>query len=116
MATYASRPAWRPRTRTLAGPRVAIPLGLGALVAVSLLIRTREISIGFWIDEGISTGIADRALGAIPHALREDGAPPLYYMLLHFWLAIAGDSEAGGGSLSLAFRVLRIPRPGGGGA
>ena len=46
MATYASRPAWRLRTRTLAGPRVAIPLGLGALVAVSLLIRTREISIG----------------------------------------------------------------------
>ena len=63
MATYASRPAWRRRTRTLAGPRVAVPLGLLALVAVSLLIRTREISIGFWIDEGISTGIADRASG-----------------------------------------------------
>jgi mannosyltransferase len=109
MATYASRPAWRLRARTLAGPRIAVPAGLGALVAVSLLIRTREISIGFWIDEGISTGIADRALGAIPHALREDGAPPLYYMLLHFWLAIAGDSEAGVRSLSLFFALLAIP-------
>jgi 4-amino-4-deoxy-L-arabinose transferase-like glycosyltransferase len=79
------------------------------LVAVSLLLRTREISIGFWIDEGISTGIADRSLGAIPHALREDGAPPLYYMLLHFWLAIAGDSEAGVRSLSLMFALLAIP-------
>jgi mannosyltransferase len=109
MATYASRPAWRVRARTLAGPRIAVPAGLGALIAVSLLIRTREISIGFWIDEGISTGIADRALGAIPHALREDGAPPLYYMLLHFWLAIAGDSEAGVRSLSLFFSLLAIP-------
>src|SRR4029079_14278009 len=109
MATYASRPAWRLRTRTLAGARVAIPLGLGALVAVSLLIRTREISIGFWIDEGISTGIADRAIRAIPHALREDGAPPLYYMLLHYWLKLAGDSEAGVRSLSLFFALLAIP-------
>ena len=109
MATYASRPAWRLRTRTLAGPRVAIPLGLGALVAVSLLIRTREISIGFWIDEGISAGIADRAIGAIPHALREDGAPPLYYMLLHYWLKLAGDSESGVRSLSLFFSLLAIP-------
>jgi mannosyltransferase len=109
MATYASRPAWRLRARTLAGPRVAIPLGLGALVAVSLLIRTSEISIGFWIDEGISTGIADRAVGAIPHALREDGAPPLYYMLLHYWLKLAGDSEAGVRSLSLFFSLLAIP-------
>jgi hypothetical protein len=109
MATYASRPAWRLRARALGGRRLAVPAGLGALLAVSLLLRTREISIGFWIDEGISTGIADRALGAIPHALREDGAPPLYYMLLHFWLAIAGDSEAGVRSLSLLFALLAIP-------
>jgi mannosyltransferase len=109
MATYASRPAWRLRARALGDPRVVVPAGLGVLVAVSLLIRTREISIGFWIDEGISAGIADRSLGAIPHALREDGAPPLYYMLLHFWLAVAGDSEAGVRSLSLAFALLAIP-------
>jgi mannosyltransferase len=109
MATYASRPAWRLRATALRGARVAVPAGLGALIAVSLLIRTREISIGFWIDEGISTGIADRSLGAIPHALREDGAPPLYYMLLHFWLAVAGDSEAGVRSLSLLFALLAIP-------
>jgi uncharacterized membrane protein len=109
MATYASRPAWRLRATALRGARVAVPAGLGALIAVSLLIRTRELSIGFWIDEGISTGIADRSLGAIPHALREDGAPPLYYVLLHFWLAVAGDSEAGVRSLSLLFALLAIP-------
>ncbi len=109
MATVASRPASGLRAQALKGARFAIPAGLAALMAVSLVLRTREISIGFWIDEGISTGIADRSLGAIPHALREDGAPPLYYMLLHFWLAIAGDSEAGVRSLSLLFALLAIP-------
>jgi mannosyltransferase len=109
MATLASRPAWELRARALTGGRVAVPAGLGALIAVSLLLRTQEISIGFWIDEGLSVGIADRALGAIPHALREDGAPPLYYMLLHFWLIVAGDSEAGVRSLSLLFSLLAIP-------
>src|SRR5262249_58897508 len=83
--------------------------GVLALVAVSLLIRTREISIGFWIDEGISQGIANRAVGAIPHALREDGAPPLYYLFLHYWLKLAGDSEAGVRSLSLFFSLCTIP-------
>src|SRR5919202_5522589 len=108
MATYASRPAWELRARALTGARVAVPAGIVALVLVSLLLRTREISIGFWIDEGLSVGIADRALGAIPHALREDGAPPLYYMLLHFWLGLAGDSEAGVRSLSVVCSLLAL--------
>src|SRR3954469_19135094 len=107
MATYASRPAWD--VRGVTGLRVAVPAGLALLLAVSLYIRTREIGIGFWIDEGLSVGIADRSLGAIPHALREDGSPPLYYMLLHFWLAGAGRLEAGVRALSLLFALLAVP-------
>src|SRR3954453_12544616 len=109
MATYASRPAWIPRTRTMTSAKVAVPAGLGALVLVSLLLRTAEMGIGFWIDEGLSVGIADRPLGDIPDALRKDGSPPLYYMLLHFWLDLAGSSEQGVRSLSLAFALLAIP-------
>jgi mannosyltransferase len=109
MATYASRPAWDLRARALGGTRVAVPAGLGALIAISLLLRTTELGIGFWIDEGLSVGIADRPLGDIPLALREDGSPPLYYMLLHFWLDVAGDSEAGVRGLSLLFALLAIP-------
>ena len=104
-------PAWapaEPRAR-ITGARVAIPAGLGALVALSLLLRTTELGIGFWIDEGLSVGIADRPLGDIPFALREDGSPPLYYMLLHFWLDLAGRSEAGVRGLSLLFALLAIP-------
>ena len=86
-----------------------VPVGLGALVALSLLLRTTELGIGFWIDEGLSVGIADRPLGDIPLALREDGSPPLYYMLLHFWLDVGGRSEAGVRGLSLLFALLAIP-------
>jgi hypothetical protein len=109
MSTIASRPAWGLRVRALTGARVVIPAGLGALVALSLLLRTSELGIGFWIDEGLSVGIADRPLSDIPLALREDGSPPLYYMLLHFWLDVAGRSESGVRALSLLFALLAIP-------
>src|SRR6187200_2795613 len=107
MATYAPSRAWGlPRLRSA---KVAVPLGLGALVIVSLLLRTTQLGIGFWIDEGLSVGIADRPLSDIPLALREDGSPPLYYMLLHFWLDIAGRSESGVRGLSLLFALMAIP-------
>ena len=48
---------------------------------------------GFWIDEGLSVGIADRPLGDIPGVLRQDGSPPLYYLLLHVWLARRGRAR-----------------------
>jgi mannosyltransferase len=110
MATYASRPAWDMRVRAFTGRlRLAGPTAFVLLVAVSLFIRTRELGIGFWIDEGLSVGISDRPLGQIPHALREDGSPPLYYMLLHFWLGLGGNSESGVRALSLLFALLAIP-------
>src|SRR3954464_62147 len=109
MATYASRPAWGLRRRAITSPKVAVPAGLGALVIVSLLVRTTQLGIGFWIDEGLSGGIADRPLGDIPDALKQDGSPPLYYVLLHFWLGLAGDGEQGVRSLSLLFALLAIP-------
>src|SRR4051794_17360189 len=109
MATYASRPAWGLRTRAITSAKIAVPAGLGALVVVSLLLRTTQMAIGFWIDEGLSFGIADRPLGEIPLALKKDGSPPLYYMLLHFWVQLAGTSEEGVRSLSLVFALLAIP-------
>src|SRR5215208_1538023 len=101
MATYASRPAWELRARAVSGARVTAPLGIGLLLAVSLLLRTEQLDVGFWIDEGLSVGIADRPLTDIPGVLRQDGSPPLYYMLLHLWLGVAGRSEASVHGLSV---------------
>jgi mannosyltransferase len=109
MATYASRPAWGLRARTLTSARLAVPAGLFALVAISFYIRIQEAGIGFWIDEGLSTGISDRPFTAIPGVLREDGSPPLYYMLLHFWLGLGWQSEAFVRGLSILCALVAIP-------
>src|SRR3954462_5672135 len=108
MATLASRPAWTVKARSLTSAWVAVPAGLGALGALPRLPRTTELGIGFWIDEGLSVGIADRPLGDVPLALREDGSPPVYYMMLHFWLDVAGSSEVGVRSLSLLFALRAV--------
>src|ERR687893_1209151 len=109
MSTYASRPAWSLKARAITTAWVTVPAGLGALVALSLILRTRELGIGFWIDEGLSVGIADRPLGEIPDALRRDGSPPLYYVVLHVWMQVAGTSEEAARALSLACALLCVP-------
>ena len=109
MATYASRPAWGLRAHAVTRQRVAVPAGLGALLLLSLILRTRELGIGFWIDEGLSVGIADRPLGDIPDALRLDGSPPLYYLLLHVWMQVVGTSEEATRALSLTCALLAVP-------
>jgi mannosyltransferase len=88
-------------------------LTMGALLVVltafSAYLRTRFISGQFWMDEAITTGIASHPLAQIPGLLREDGSPPLYYLLLHFWIQAFGASEAGTHALSLLFGLLTVP-------
>jgi mannosyltransferase len=91
------------------GEVVITALLLVSLVAISLYIRTRAISSPFWIDEGLSVGIASHPFNEIFHALREDGSPPLYYLLLHFWMEAFGRSEENTHVLSLLFALLTIP-------
>jgi mannosyltransferase len=109
MATYASRPAWELRARAVSSARVAAPLGIGVLLAVSILLRTTELGVGFWIDEGLSVGISDRPLTDIPGVLRQDGSPPLYYLLLSLWMDVAGTSEESVHAFSVVFGVLCVP-------
>ena len=47
--------------------------------------------------------------GEIPALLRQDGSPPLYYLLLHAWIGVFGDGEAAARSLSLLFAALAVP-------
>src|SRR5829696_9077416 len=110
MATIASRrPAWSTPAAVAGNARLLAPLAIGGLVLLSIVLRTRDFGVGFWIDEGLSVGIADRPLSDIPAALRLDGSPPLYYALLHVWLAMFGSSEEATHALSLLFAVLAVP-------
>ncbi|HEY8647270.1 MAG TPA: glycosyltransferase family 39 protein [Gaiellaceae bacterium] len=89
--------------------RWATPVILVALTALSLFIRTRQLNAGFWIDEGISVGLAHHHWSSIPSLLRQDGSPPAYYMLLGLWIRVFGDSERATHTLSLLFGLTCIP-------
>lgn len=82
---------------------------LAVLTAASVIMRTRILHTGYWVDEGISLGISSHPLGDLPALLRQDGAPPLYYAALHFWIKLFGTSEEAVRSLSLLFAGLCVP-------
>jgi uncharacterized membrane protein len=80
-----------------------------AALAATLLLRTGILHSGYWIDEAITVGIASHGVGEIPGLLRLDGSPPLFYLLLHGWMAVAGTSEAATRALPLLFALLAVP-------
>jgi mannosyltransferase len=99
----------RARFDAIVGSRWLVPIGLPLLVLLSLFVRSRQLHAGFWIDEGISVGISHEHWTSIPHLLRQDGSPPLYYMLLAIWVRLFGDSEAATHTLSLVFGLTCVP-------
>src|SRR3954452_9669146 len=108
VATVAlSRPA--ALDRSLAGVRFLEIAGLAVLVAISLLLRTSEMHVHYWIDEGLSVGISSHSLTYIPGVLRLDGSPPLYYLLLHVWMSWFVNYESATHALSLIFATATIP-------
>lgn len=56
-----------------------------------------------WLDEALTVNIARLPLGELRGALERDGAPPLYYALLHGWTAVFGDGDLAVRSLSGVF-------------
>ena len=91
-------------------PRAFTAIGLLAIMGLSYLLRSQALTAKFWIDEGLSVGIANHPLTDIPGVLRQDGAPPLYYLLLHLWIdVIGGDGEARTHAFSLLCALLTIP-------
>ncbi|MEA2145780.1 MAG: mannosyltransferase [Solirubrobacteraceae bacterium] len=89
--------------------RTTIAVSLLALVAITVYLRTRGLHFYLWVDEGLSVGIASHPLSQIPSLLRQDGSPPLYYLILHVWMSLRGRSEVSTHELSLLFAVLTIP-------
>ncbi len=87
----------------------ATAAALALLIAASYRLRSPLLDVGFWIDEGLSVGIADRPATEIPGTLRLDGSPPLYYLLLHYWMPVFGRSEVATHTLSLVLALACIP-------
>lgn len=69
------------------------------IVAVGVAFRfyTRA---DLWSDEVLAVHIARLPVGELPDALRRDGAPPLYYLLLGWWIRWFGEGPVAVRSLS----------------
>jgi len=83
---------------------VAVVLALG----VALWLRFWTPS-ALWFDEALTVDIARAPLHQIPALLRHDGAPPLYYYLLHFWMDVFGQSNLATRSLAGVIGVINLP-------
>lgn len=79
------------------------------IMLASAAMRTIFLNGQYWMDEGIAVGISSHSLSSIPGILRMDGSPPLYYMMLHIWMQMFGDTPVATHSMSLLFGTLTIP-------
>lgn len=93
-------------------PRLTTPRArtatLSAIVILAAILRTAFLSKeSLWLDEfgswWFSSGDLNRALTA------EVTNPPLYYLLLHFWIQLFGTGESALRSLSVLPGVAAVP-------
>ena len=72
--------------------RVVVAIGVALVIAVGIGLRFWASS-ALWLDEALTVNIARLPLHEIPGRLKQDGAPPLFYYLLHFRMRIFGQSD-----------------------
>jgi len=85
-----------------------VPLAAGVVLAAGVLLRFWTRS-DLWLDEALTVNIARLPVGQIAAALRHDGSPPLYYYLLHYWMAAFGTGDLAVRSLSGVLGVISLP-------
>ena len=82
-------------------------LGILGIAAVLRFVQLGHDSV--WADEAFSARVANLNLAdLVQAATSEDTNPPLYYVLLHGWITVFGDSEAALRSLSAVVGVLLV--------
>ena len=78
---------------------------IGGLLRVILLG-----SRGMWLDETFSVWLANHSVAdMLQWTVRLDQHPPLYYLLLHYWIALNGDTPYYARLLSVLFGAGTIP-------
>ncbi len=112
LAPGETRPAtgwrqWRPRPPERGLARLGI-LAAGAVVAAGVVLRFIAPN-GLWLDEALSVNISRLPIQQIPGALVQDGSPPLYYLMLHYWMLAFGQGEVAVRALSGVTSVATLP-------
>ncbi|MDP9333089.1 MAG: glycosyltransferase family 39 protein [Actinomycetota bacterium] len=107
MTALSDAPLRKPGSRdpALIGRRVS-PLVVAAFVAIGcagLFFFFSYTRSALWLDEALSVNIARMPLSQLQGALKHDGAPPLYYVALHFWTGVFGTGNVAVRSMSGVF-------------
>ena len=89
-------------------PSWAPTAGVVAAIAVGIVARFVQRS-PLWLDEALSVNIARLPVADLLDALRHDGHPPLYYLLLHVWMEVVGESDFAVRALSGILSVATLP-------
>ena len=95
------------RIRTGSRPSLA-SLVVGGAVAAGVVLQLFSAS-DLWRDEVLSVNIARLPLGDLGEALRHDGSPPLYYLVLHGWMEVVGEGDRAVRALSALFAIGSLP-------
>jgi mannosyltransferase len=82
---------------------------LTGLVLATLLLVWQRLRVAYWIDEGLTVGIASHSIPSIPGVLVKDGSPPLYYLLLAAWTRLFGTGEIATHALSTVIALAVVP-------
>ena len=80
-----------------------ILLGIG----LRLLILTQRGS--FWFDEAFAVHFASMDIPRMLSYLKFENNPPLYFIVLHFWMKLFGYAELTVRMLSMAFGIAALP-------
>ncbi|MGX1187990.1 putative membrane protein [Pseudomonas sp. F-14 TE3623] len=81
--------------------RMADRAGLVAVIVLALFARFHSITVPvIWYDEAYSLLLAEGSPAYIWATTARDVHPPLYYVLLHFWMLLFGNGVLAARSLS----------------
>lgn len=102
--------------KSAASLAVRSPAGVGVQIVLALSVTVIAAALriwglgweSFWLDEATSLFLARMDLPTLVAWTAHDIHPPLYYVLLHFWL-VFGSSEAALRALSVLVGALTVP-------
>lgn len=83
---------------------------LPAIILIGFAVRLYQLGAqSLWYDETVSAVLASEPPAELIAHTARDIHPPAYYLLLHYWTGLAGDTEFALAFASLIFGILLIP-------
>jgi uncharacterized membrane protein len=79
------------------------------IMAIALVVRLISLNQSLWLDEAVQVWASKLPLTSyFNNFLATDFNPPLYYLFIHYWIKLAGNSEIAVRLPSVMFGVISI--------